>query len=112
MERIPEIKKLTLYLGHITQQAHWVKLIQTVMNHYRNKSTFNPETLTTVRSDLGLSEDVFNHIYTGLYCLVVQIVRNHIRQRPTDAIAAIMDEIAPLGLPEKYAHIFKSACSK
>lgn len=109
MERNPEIKKFTSNLAHITQQAHWIKLIQVVMNHYRQRSDFKSESLAKLRAQLGLSEDVFNSIYTGLYCLVVQIVRNHTRKASGDITKAVTAELAPLGLPEKYAQIFKSA---
>ena len=111
MERIPEIKRLTSNISQITQQSDWVKLIQAVMNHYRNRDTFDAEKMSKIRSQFTLSEDVFNNIYTGLYCLVVQIVRNRTR-KPDNALSTILDDLAPLGLPEKYAQILKSACGK
>jgi hypothetical protein len=109
MERIPEIKKLIGLLGHITQQAHWIKLIQTVMNHHRNRSSFDASNLAQLRTTLALSEDVFDSLYTGMFCLLTQVVRNHTRKLPGDLSAQVMEELAPLGLPEKNAAIFRSA---
>ena len=112
MERIPEIKKLPSQLSHITKEQHWVKLIQAVMNQYRSRENFNPEILAKLRSDLNLSEEVFNIIYTGLYCLVVQIVRNHVRNPSKESLSSLEEELAPLNLPQRYVHILQSACTK
>ncbi|KAH7820607.1 putative COMM domain-containing protein 5 [Monocercomonoides exilis] len=109
MERIPEIRKLTNLLGHITQQAQWIKLIQAVMNQHRNVKNFNADMLHSVRSETGLSEEVFNSIYTGLYCMLAQLIRDHCRKPDENLEQFVMEDLSPLGLPEKYVQIFGSA---
>ncbi|KAK2958759.1 putative COMM domain containing 5 [Blattamonas nauphoetae] len=103
MDRHPEIKRFIGMVGNIPQQKQWRELLQTTLNHHRNRDTFGIEPITKLRDSLGLSEDVFSALYTGMFCLIGQMIRNHTRKGTVPLETALAEELQPLALPEKYA---------
>jgi hypothetical protein len=112
LERIPEIRRLPQIVSQVKNEKDWKSLVQIVMDHHRNRESFDEEKLNGLRQTLQMGEDAFAGLYTGLYILLTQLIRNHTRLSTTKLSEAVAQEVIPIGLPSKYADLICSAFTR
>jgi hypothetical protein len=112
LERIPEIHRLPQLAGQVKNEKDWRLIVQMVMDHHRNRDNFDEGKLGTLRQTLQIGEEAFAGIYTGLYILITQLIRNHTRPSQTKLSEIVSQEVIPIGLPAKYGDLVGSAFVK